>query len=228
MKLRIASLSLLALLCGTIAIPLVATDYGTLYSNGPVNGTIKGWDISGSYGTMVSNSFYLSGTGGPVNGFSFSVWEYPGDSLEAVQWSITTANSGQGTVLGSGIASGGTLTDTFLFNNGTYNIDKITLSGLNVNITSAGTYWLNLFDASVPSGDPVGWDENDGVGCYPTSNCPSVAWVGFGSTATFIGTKSEDPDILTIINGTTPEPSSFLLFGSGILGLAGVLRRKLF
>jgi hypothetical protein len=32
-------------------------------------------------------------------------------------------------------------------------------------------------------------------------------------------------------NGTpapTPEPSSILLFGSGILGLAGVLRRKLF
>jgi hypothetical protein len=27
--------------------------------------------------------------------------------------------------------------------------------------------------------------------------------------------------------GTTPEPSSILLFGSGILGLAGVLRRKL-
>ena len=28
--------------------------------------------------------------------------------------------------------------------------------------------------------------------------------------------------------GTTPEPSSIMLFGSGILGLAGVLRRKLF
>jgi hypothetical protein len=28
--------------------------------------------------------------------------------------------------------------------------------------------------------------------------------------------------------GTTPEPSSILLFGSGILGLAGVVRRKLF
>ena len=27
--------------------------------------------------------------------------------------------------------------------------------------------------------------------------------------------------------GTTPEPSSIMLFGSGILGLAGVLRRKL-
>jgi PEP-CTERM motif-containing protein len=28
--------------------------------------------------------------------------------------------------------------------------------------------------------------------------------------------------------GSTPEPSSIMLFGSGILGLAGVLRRKLF
>ena len=28
--------------------------------------------------------------------------------------------------------------------------------------------------------------------------------------------------------GTVPEPSSIMLFGSGILGLAGVLRRKLY
>ena len=27
--------------------------------------------------------------------------------------------------------------------------------------------------------------------------------------------------------GTTPEPSSILLFGSGVLGLAGLLRRKM-
>jgi PEP-CTERM motif len=27
--------------------------------------------------------------------------------------------------------------------------------------------------------------------------------------------------------GTTPEPASILLFGSGVLGIAGVLRRRL-
>ena len=28
--------------------------------------------------------------------------------------------------------------------------------------------------------------------------------------------------------GTTPEPSSFILIGSGVIGIVGVLRRKLF
>jgi hypothetical protein len=32
----------------------------------------------------------------------------------------------------------------------------------------------------------------------------------------------------TTATGSTPEPSSIMLFGSGILGLAGVIRRKLF
>ena len=45
-----------------------------------------------------------------------------------------------------------------------YNIDKISVSGLNVN-ASCGTCYLNLQNAVVPSGDPVYWDENSGSGC---------------------------------------------------------------
>jgi hypothetical protein len=36
-----------------------------------------------------------------------------------------------------------------------------------------------------------------------------------------------DSTFTATLGATTPEPSSILLFGSGILGLAGVLRRKL-
>jgi hypothetical protein len=32
----------------------------------------------------------------------------------------------------------------------------------------------------------------------------------------------------TTTTGTVPEPSSIMLFGSGILGLVGMLRRRLF
>ena len=32
---------------------------------------------------------------------------------------------------------------------------------------------------------------------------------------------------VTLDGGTTPEPSSFLLLGSGLAGLAGMLKRKL-
>ena len=62
----------------------------------------------------------------------FGVWEFPGDTLSSVDWSITSGENG-GTVFGSGTASGGNLTDNFISTNQYgYNIDKITVTGLNV------------------------------------------------------------------------------------------------
>jgi hypothetical protein len=78
----------------------------------------------------------------------------------------------------------------------------------------------------VSNGDPVYWDENSGAGCGGTgggANCPASA------SESSVGTiPSEDFTIGGGSGGTTPEPSSIMLFGSGILGLAGLLRRKLF
>ena len=51
---------------------------------------------------------------------------------------------------------------------------QINVTGLNVSTISGTTYWLNLQNAAVPSGDPVFWDENSGVGCGGTG-CPSQA-----------------------------------------------------
>ena len=124
---------------------------------------------------------------------------------------------------GSGTASGGNLTDKFISTNQYgYNIDLITISGLNVNL-NAGTDWLNLQNAAVPSGDPVYWDENSGQGCGGSDGhgCPSQA------SESAVGTiPSEAFTINGSTSGNTPEPSSILLFASGILGLAGVLRCK--
>ena len=95
--------------------------------------------------------------------------------MTSLQWSITSEPNG-GTVYGSGTVSGGNLTDKFISTNQFgYDIDKISASGLNVNVTSGGTYWLNLQNAAVPSGDPVFWDENSGVGCH-SQGCPSQAY----------------------------------------------------
>ena len=133
-----------------------------IYENGPVNGTTDAWTIN--FGYVVSDSF----TGGPVTGFDIWVWELPGDTMTSVDWSITSGPNG-GTVYGSGTAS---VTDTFISTNQYgYNIDKISASGLN---SSSGGTWLNLFNAVVPSGDPVYWDENSGAGCH-SSGCPSQA-----------------------------------------------------
>jgi PEP-CTERM motif len=79
---------------------------------------------------------------------------------------------------------------------------------------AAGTYWLNM-DNAVINDDPAYWDENSGPAQASENSVgtiPSEAFTIFGSS-----------------NGssTVPEPASILLFGSGMLGLAGVLRRRL-
>ena len=129
---------------------------------------------------------------------------------------------------GSGTASGNQLTDKFISNNAFgYDIDLITITGLNVSL-NAETYWLNLQNAEAPSGDPIFWEENSGVGCGGNNGkgggCPSQASENAVGTIpseafTIIGTGS---------GGTTPEPDSFILLISGMLGVAGMLRRKLF
>jgi hypothetical protein len=142
-----------------------------IYENGPVNGTTDAWTIN--FGYIVSDTFVPNDSG--VAGLDFYVWEFPGDALSSVQWSITSTPFG-GTIYGSGTVSGSSLTDTFISTNQYgYDIDKVSASGLSVAVTSGSTYWVNLFNATVPSGNPVFWDENSGVGCQSTG-CPSQAY----------------------------------------------------
>jgi PEP-CTERM motif len=239
MKSRIAWL---ATLCVVLAVvpALAGTDNncqapgcgGWTYDNGPINGTTDAWTIN--FGYIVSDTFVAAGS---VNVFSFGVWEFPGDTMSSVQWSITSGENG-GTLYGSGTASGSNLSDRFLSTNQYgYDIDLITARGLNVSLSSGAKYWLNLQNAAVPSGDPVYWDENSGGGYFPGcvrcfvrtckgTGCPSQA------SESAIGTIPSES--FTIASGFdssgpsgTPEPSSILLFGSGVLGLIGLLRRKL-
>ncbi len=183
-----------------------------LYDNGPINGTTDAWTIN--FGYVVSDTVTVNKAKTMDKTFSFGVWEYPGDTLSSVDWSITTQENG-GTVLGSGTASGANLADQFLSSNQYgYNIDLITVSGLNVEL-DAGTYWLNLQNAATPNGDPVYWDENSG----PSSASESAVGT-IPSEAFTIGG--------TVGSGSTPEPSSLMLFLTGILSFAGMLRRKLF
>ena len=138
-----------------------------LYENGPVNGFVAAWPING--GVIVSDTFTLLGSAN-VQGFDIWVWESPGDQVSTLEWSITSAENG-GTTFGSGTAS---VLDTFLtFNQFGFDIDELTVSGLNVPL-QAGTFWLNVQNASVPSGKTVFWDENSGVNCG-SPGCPSQA-----------------------------------------------------
>jgi len=212
---RIASLSLLALCLAVV--PAVAQ---TVYSNGAINGNTDAWTVN--FGFVVSDTFNVTNNGTTISGGSFGMWLFSGDSLTSAELSIT-----------SGENSGTSYFDqTVNFTQGScvanqygYNVcqENTTFNGPTLN---AGSYWLNLQNASVPSGDPVYWDENSGASQASENSVgsiPSEAFTVLGSSSTSTTTTT------TSTTGTSvPEPSSIMLFGSGILGLAGVLRRKLF
>jgi hypothetical protein len=212
MRVRIASLTILSL--ALAAVPAFAD-----YNNGPINGTTDAWTIN--FGYVVSDTF--TSNGGPINSISFGVWEFPGDTMQTVDYTLTQSENG------TGIGRTVIVTDTYISTNQYgYNIDLIKF---NVGTSLAtGTYWLNLYNATVPSGDPVYWDENSGQGCGGTG-CPSQASesaVGTipGEAFTVVQggclTDKNAPDC-----GPSPEPGSILLFGSGIVALVGVLRGRL-
>ena len=207
MKLRIVSLSLLALCL--VAVPAMAQ---TVYDNGAINGTTDGWTIN--FGFVVSDTFTTGG--GVVNGLAFGAWTFPGDVLLNAEVEITSSEFG-GTTYTDQIVSftqSGCSGNQYGFNVCT---ETGSLSPVNL---AAGTYWLNLDNAVVNDGDPVYWDENSGPSSASQNSVgtiPSEAFTILGGTTS---TTAPPP--------TVPEPSSIMLFGSGILGLAGVLRRKLF
>ena len=204
---RIASLTI-------ICLALAAVPAWAGYDNGPINGTTDAWTIN--FGYIVSDTYKSDGS--TVTGFAFGVWEFPGDVMSSVDWSITSGEN-SGTVYGSGTASGSNLTDKFISTNQYgYDIDKITVSGLNVPEQSGTTYWLNLQNAAVPSGDPVYWDENSGKGCGG-SGCPSSA------SESAVGTIPSEA--FTVQGGQFfPEPS-ILWHGFVGFGVVGLLRSKL-
>jgi hypothetical protein len=211
MKRRIASLPLLTILCLPLAVAPVTA--GTLYSNGPINGTTDAWTINS--GLAVSDSLRTVQSSG-VGTVTFGVWLFPGDSVSSVQ--IDFGSSSFGTDIFSGVEVVRQASDLGINQFG-FDLQQVYSALPDIPLPS-GTTWLTLSNAVPPSGDPIYWDENSGVGCM-SPGCPSLAYENT------IGSIPSEAFTLTGTTGTTPEPSSILLFGSGILGLAGVLRRKL-
>ena len=196
--------SSVVLLGVVIALVVPCSAAYVVYTNGPINGTINAWGISGIYG--LANSFVSTGPV-TVTGFDAGIWMFPGDTPTTVTWEILTG--GPDWMGGTIVASGdGTWSNVFWGSNSFgADIYTSTISGLNVPI-GAGTYWLELLNGQAALYGWVFWDENDG---------PSQV---FG-----LNEVPDGSNAFTIYG--TPEPGTILMLGSGIIGVAGVLRRKI-
>jgi len=194
-------------LLALVAVPAIAQDQ-TLYSNGPINGTTDAWTIN--FGFVVSDTFTLSAPAS-VETLSFGAWAEPGDILLNADVGLSSAEFG-GTIYFDGLVN--FTQSACSANQYGYNVCTESGSFPNVNL-AAGTYWVNLSNAVVNTGDPIYWDENSGPSLASENSVGTIPSEAF----TIDGTST---------TSSVPEPSSILLFGSGILGLAGLLRRKLF
>ncbi len=202
-------IAFLLLFSSLLFVPASADD---IYDNGPTNGTTNAWEIN--FGHIVSESFTVGSAGATITGLSFSAWVFPGDVLDGgVEVSITSAEFGGTTFLDERVnfTQSGCVANQYGFNVCTETSDS---SFGTVNLTG-GTYWLNLQNAQVKTNEPIYWDENSGPSQASENSVGTIPSESF----TLLGRSG---------TGTTPEPSSIMLFGSGLFGLAGVTRRKLF
>ncbi len=215
---RIAFVSLLTILCLMLAVTPAMAD-SIIYENGPINGTTDAWTISEGSGYSVSDSFIPNFYNVIVEGLNIGVWLSPGDSVSSVEMQVGSNPFGNDIYDQVLYATG--FTDLGINQYG-YDLQQVNFR-LYVplfNYPPPPTLWVTLSNANATNGDVVYWDENSGIGCY-SYGCPSLAYQ--------TSTGSIPSEAFTITGEFVPyvpEPSSIMLFGSGILGLAGLLRYR--
>ena len=221
MKIRITTLSL-TILCFALTAYAGTT---TFYNDGGIDGHDGNLPVIGpnypGASIDISNGFVSAASGSP-NTLEWGEW-----SLGApTSFSYELGSAAFGTDLGSGTVAQNAGNSTFLFTNSYgYGIYDVKVGITSLAMTAGNTYWLSVSNATDAANDATqSWDvPNGGISGGPATCNFRQSGINYGDC----GRGGESFTLTGQSQSTTPEPSSILLFGSGILGLAGVLRRKL-
>jgi hypothetical protein len=181
-----------------------------LYSNGSIDGNTNGFQISSGY--VVADTFSLS-TAAQLAYVTFDSWDAYTKDVTAVDWTIfsaagTSATGPTGTVIASGVQSQIVLSTTLVSTNSQgFVVEANTFALPSLNL-AAGTYWLELANASTVSTADVYWDVN--------STGTSAAWSNAGAA----GAVSNSFQVSSV-----PLPGAVWLFATALAGF-GAVRRK--
>jgi hypothetical protein len=197
---------------------------GTFFSDlgSPVSyNCCTGWTVSGTGGTGTSftaANLFTAAIGGNVTQIDLGVgWVLGPFSFHASIW--TDVNNLPGAQVPG--AFWGNLLSASQFGTSTNGLVTIPVSG--VSLTAGQSYFMILGPTNTNDGSWNAWNWNaqgvNGLDLYSTNG--GASWNSNGT-----GNPLGAFDVLGG-GGQVPEPGSLFLMGSGLLGLAGTIRRKL-